>query len=79
MFDLLYHESTYGDDRLASAEKYCHSTARQAATVARDAGVGRLLLGHYSSRYEDEKVLLREAQEVFDKVYLTNENDVFEL
>ena len=77
--DLLYHESTYGDDRLASAEKYCHSTARQAATVARDAGVGRLLLGHYSSRYEDEKVLLREAQEVFDKVYLTNENDVFEL
>ena len=77
--DLLYHESTYGDDRLPSAEKYCHSTARQAATVARDAQVGRLLLGHYSSRYEDEKVLLQEAKEVFDQSFLTNENDVFEV
>lgn len=77
--DLLYHESTYGDDRLPSAEKYCHSTARQAATVARDAQVGRLLLGHYSSRYEDEKVLLQEAKEVFGQSFLTNENDVFEV
>ena len=47
--------------------------------MARDAGVGRLLLGHYSSRYEDERVLLNEAQEVFSNVSLTNEMDVFEL
>ena len=77
--NVLYHESTYGDDHLPQSEKYFHSTARQAATVARDAGVGRLLLGHYSSRYEDERVLLNEAQEVFSNVSLTNEMDVFEL
>ena len=75
----LYHESTYGEDRLPSAEKYCHSTARQAALVARDAGVGKLLLGHYSSRYLDEQVLLDEAKEVFENSFLTNEMDVFDV
>ena len=77
--DTLYHESTYGEDRLQSAEKYCHSTARQAAMVARDAGVGKLLLGHYSARYEDEQVLLNEAKEVFENTFLTNEMAVFDV
>lgn len=72
----LYHESTYGEDKIRSAEKYCHSTARQAAMVARDAGVGQLLLGHYSSRYEDENVLLEEAKVVFENTRLTNEMDI---
>ena len=72
----LYHESTYGEDKIQSAEKYCHSTARQAAMVARDAGVGQLLLGHYSSRYEDESVLLEEAKVVFENTRLTNEMDI---
>ena len=75
----LYHESTYGEDHLANAEKYCHSTARQAALVARAAGVGKLLLGHYSSRYEDEQVLLREAREVFENTFLTNEMDIIDV
>ncbi len=75
----LYHESTYGDDNLLLAEKYCHSTARQAAQVAADAGAGQLLLGHYSSRYEDEQVLLREAQEVFENAHLTDEQLVFDV
>jgi ribonuclease Z len=75
----LYHESTYGDDHLPQSEKYFHSTARQAATVARDAGVGRLLLGHYSSRYEDENVLLNEAKEVFPQTFLTNEMEIFDI
>ncbi len=75
----LYHESTYGDDMLPNAEKYCHSTARQAAMVARDAGVGKLLLGHYSSRYEDESVLLQQAKEIFENTYLTNEMDVIDV
>lgn len=75
----LYHESTYGDDMLRNAEKYCHSTARQAAMVARDAQVGKLLLGHYSSRYEDESVLLREAREVYSNTFLTNEMDVIDV
>ena len=75
----LYHESTYGEDNLLLAEKYHHSTARQAALVARDAGVGQLLLGHYSSRYECEEVLLDEAREVFENAHLTNEMDVFDV
>ena len=75
----LYHESTYGEDRIQSAEKYCHSTARQAAMVARDAGVGKLLIGHYSSRYQDENVLLDEAKKVFENTFLTNEMDVFDV
>jgi ribonuclease Z len=77
--DTLYHESTYGDDSVLRAEKYWHSTARQAAQVARDASVGKLLLGHYSSRYEDERVLLNEAREVFPNAFLTNEQDVFDV
>ena len=72
----MYHESTYGEDKIQSAEKYCHSTARQAAMVARDAGVGQLLLGHYSSRYDDENVLLAEAKAVFENTRLTNEMDI---
>ena len=75
----LYHESTYGEDNLLMAQKYYHSTARQAALVAREAGVGQLLLGHYSSRYEDEQVLLREAREVFENTHLTDENAVFDV
>ena len=75
----LYHESTYGEDNLLMAQKYYHSTARQAALVARDAEVGQLLLGHYSSRYEDEQVLLREARDVFENTQLTDENAVFDV
>ena len=75
----LYHESTYGEDNLQMAEKYYHSTARQAALVARDAGAGKLLLGHYSSRYEDENVLLNEAKQVFENSFLCDEQMVFEL
>ncbi|MBQ7419782.1 MAG: ribonuclease Z [Prevotella sp.] len=76
---VLYHESTYAEDKIQSAEKYFHSTARQAAMVARDARVGRLLLGHYSSRYLDENVLLEEAREVFENSFLCDEQMIFEL
>ena len=75
----LYHESTYGEDNLQMAQKYYHSTARQAAMVARDAGAGQLVLGHYSSRYNDERVLLDEAREVFGNVRLSNELDVIDV
>jgi ribonuclease Z len=75
----LYHEATYTNDYQVMAEKYYHSTARQAALLAREAGVGQLLLGHYSSRYDDEQVLLREAQEVFPATKLTCEYDVIDI
>lgn len=77
--DLLYHESTYGNDCIDKARLYCHSTAAQAATVARDAGVGKLLLGHYSARYEDENVLLNEAKVIFPCSYLSKEGEIFDV
>jgi len=77
--DTLYHESTYASDKEDGALKYFHSTARQAATVARDAGVGKLLLGHFSARYTDETILLNEAKEVFENTFLTAEMMVFDI
>ena len=77
--DTLYHESTYAEDNLSRARLYWHSTARQAATVARDAHVGKLLLGHFSARYEDETCILDEAKQVFENSWLTNEGFVFDV
>ena len=75
----LYHESTYTTADADRAEMYFHSTAAQAAQVARDANAGRLLLGHYSSKYDDERLLLKEAQEVFAQSQLTNEGMTIDL
>ena len=72
--DLLYHEATFADCDLSKAEKTFHSTALQAATIARDAKVKQLVIGHFSARYEDENVLLREAQSVFPNTILAMEN-----
>ena len=74
---VLYHESTYTSDQEDRAKIYYHSTARQAATIAAGAGVGTLLLGHYSARYNDEQVLLEEAKTVFENSILTQEGMVF--
>lgn len=77
--DTLYHESTYASDYESRARIYCHSTARQAASVALKAGVGKLMLGHYSARYNNEKVLLDEAQAVFPNSFLTDEGMVIDV
>lgn len=63
--DLLYHEATFTTDEEAKARETRHSTARQAALIARSACVGKLLLGHFSARYKDLTPLLEEAQHVF--------------
>ncbi len=65
--DVLIHESTYAEELRADAEARLHSTARGAAEVARDAGVGRLILTHFSTRYLDVTPLVHEAREVFPK------------
>jgi ribonuclease Z len=58
--DLLVHDSTFGDAEQARAEETMHSTAREAARVARDAGVARLVLTHLSTRYDREFQTLAE-------------------
>ena len=77
--DLLYHEATYCDEEENRASLYYHSTARQAATVALKAQVKKLVLGHFSARYDDENVLLEEARSVFPNSFLANEMEVFDV
>lgn len=72
--DLLFHEATFGKDNEARAKETFHSTAEQAATLARDSNVKKLLIGHYSARYTDEKVLLEEAKAIFPNTHLSIEN-----
>lgn len=74
--NLLYHETTYLEEHKTEAVKRCHSTAKEAATVAKDAGAGTLLTGHYSSRYKDESRFKSEAEEIFPNVILNNEGMV---
>ena len=74
--DLLYHEETFAECDLARAKETFHSTARQAAEIARDAHVKRLVIGHYSARYEDLSELHREAEAVFPGTILGNEGTV---
>ena len=71
--DVLYHEATYGDEAEALARTTFHSTARQAASLAREAQVGQLVIGHFSSRYRDENILLAQAQEEFPNTILARE------
>lgn len=71
--DLLFHEATFASDNLGRAKETYHTTAVQAAELARSAEVKKLLIGHFSARYEDESVLLQEAQEVFPETLLASE------
>lgn len=71
--DVLYHEATYGDDAQGLTRTTFHSTARQAATIAARANVGKLIIGHFSQRYKDENILLDQAREVFPHTILAHE------
>ena len=75
----LYHESTYLSNDKARAKMYFHSTAAQAARVASDAHAGKLVLGHYSAKYDDESLLLAEAATIFPNTVLSNEGMVIDV
>ena len=77
--NLIYHESTYDARLKPLADKYFHSTATEAAMVARDANARHLLLGHYSARYSDETLLLDEAKAIFPNTTLANEGLVVDV
>ena len=78
--DLLYHESTFDNGMEELAKKTLHSTAADAARVAREAGAGKLLLGHYSARFqEDLNRLLNEAKSVFPISVLSREGETYSL
>lgn len=72
--DVLFHEATFVEADTARARQTYHSTARQAARIACDAKAKRLVIGHFSARYDDESQLLQEAQEVFAETLLAREN-----
>lgn len=71
--DVLYHEATFEETELKRATETMHSTARQAAQIALEAEVGKLVIGHFSSRYYKHHNLLKEAQEVFANTELADE------
>ncbi len=77
--DWLYHEATYDESLRLKAHKRYHSTALEAATVAREAGVKRLILGHFSKRYLDDTILLDEARTIFPNTILANEGLTLDL
>lgn len=76
--DVLYHESTFLDQHAHLTERTKHATAKQAATIAKKANVGILLLGHYSTRYGSIKPFKDEAKLVFDNVELCEDGKTFD-
>ncbi len=77
--NVLYHESTYDKTKVDRAKLYWHSTSGQAAKVASKGHVGKLVLGHFSARYEDEQIILDEAIEIFPNTILANEGMVIDV
>lgn len=77
--DLLFHEATFVAADAKRAKETFHTTAPQAAEIAKVAQVKKLVIGHYSARYEDESILLKEASEVFPQTILAQENLRIEL
>lgn len=77
--DLLYHESTFLKTEQHLCAKTKHSTATEAATIAKKANVNKLLLGHYSTRYKSLELFKEEAQPIFKNVELADDGKVFKM
>ena len=77
--NVLYHEATFPSEMEEMAAKTFHSTTIQAAQCAKDAGVGRLLVGHYSARYPSVDFYLKELRSVFPNSFLTRDMDAIEV
>lgn len=77
--DLLYHEATFMEDEKDKARETKHSTAAEAATIAKACRVQKLLIGHFSARYKDLNVVLAEATQIFPDTALAIEGETFEI
>lgn len=77
--DLLYHEATFASENKDLAQTTYHSTGEDAANVALKAGVGKLIIGHFSARYKDHTVILEEAQTIFTNTEASIEGQVFSI
>lgn len=77
--DLLYHETTYMADMEKDAAARFHSTTIQAAICAKEAEAGKLIAGHYSSRYRDTAPLLKELRSIFPDSFAADDGDVFDI
>lgn len=76
--DVLYHESTFLQSEENLAKKTFHSTAKEAATIALKSNVKQLILGHYSTRYENIALFKEEAETIFPEVLLADDGQLFE-
>lgn len=72
---VLYHESTFLEDQLKLAFPTKHSTAKQAASIAKAANVEKLILGHYSTRYDNIELFRTEASEIFHDIILADDGE----
>ena len=77
--DLLYHEATFTEKDIERARVTCHSTARQAAEIAKRAGARQLIMGHLSARYDQVEVHILEAKAVFPESTVVEDGSVFTL
>lgn len=77
--DILYHEATFADDEELRAGQTLHSTARQAGKIAKQAEVNQLIIGHFSARYNDKNILLKEAKEEFENTTLAEDMMTIEI
>lgn len=77
--DLLYHEATFLDELKEMAVYTGHSTAKEAAMIAKQANAGQLIIGHFSNRYNDFRVLKAEASEIFENTILPKQLGVYEI
>ena len=77
--DLLYHEATFLEQMKERAKKTQHSTAKDAATIAKEADIDRLIIGHFSARYNEIINFEKEAKTIFENTIAVNDGDIFEI
>lgn len=75
--DLLYHEATFEDKDADLAGQTLHSTASQAAQIAKKAGAGKLLIGHFSNRYKSTEILEKQARAIFENSFAVEDGDIY--